>query len=894
MNWHAELLTADRGEGCTSAMRSAGTSLPWPYLLKIPSDVKQHGTQPQMRNSAHVELKPNRKIVKRSLQRAQRRAQAHGMTWYRGQCLTSQDFLRMGMPPLSDPAPIQQPAAIETCHRHNTPKKRLVCMTWNGGGLASHRLDEVKQWLHVQKIHIAVLSETRWTFQATWSDNAWHHIHSADPAQRGSGVLILIAKSLCSAENLRWNEVVPGRLLHVRLLMPARNIDILGCYQYVFSKDHACKQNRENFWKALDHQLSQMPARNTLAVMGDMNCSLFESHGVCGTTCFRWQDALHQGPAHADGGRFLSILKLHGLVALNTWNSSLGPTFNQHGHASRIDYICTRQQFADGGAKSLQIIWQAPFMPLTRAGHAPIVGHLPLYWIPTVQQKAGLTPHQRKQGRQAMMDRSETWNMFRQEAMASIWHHMEHVLTSGHQDLDTVHEIVLKQFSAHFPAASSQQRFMPWQSNPVVHSKWQHRSMYMAVNSMTLGGMFQAWYHWTKFHVLNRLQRKFARNLRRRQFEETVAMAQQAANRHDTHQLFEIINRFAPKTPRRSMQLRSEQGALMTPHEERKMLIDFVSETWRGVPLTPLHTDRPLAVPFTIDALAAALSRIPTAKAAAPPCAPGMIWNSLADQLAPILHALLTKWWSQSTPWIPMSWRSGWLQLIPKPNKPPVRPHNLRPLALQCPLGKAVMGLLIQLASQQADSEFRRWPLWAFLAHRSTQDPLNKVASHGRKVRNLVLMQRSTPHSRANQNPRFSVFGGVQIFIDLERAFDSVNRTTLFSKLDQVGVTLDIVQLLRCWHVDTTYHIHHAGVSAQIPVHKGLRQGCKGAPFLWNSLMTLMLQELQKHLSPSWIREHLSIYADDCHIGGTFCNHDEFHALLHAIGVFSRSCKNLT
>ena len=316
------------------------------------------------------------------------------------------------------------------------------------------------------------------------------------------------------------------------------------------------------------------------------------------------------------------------------------------------------------------------------------------------------------------------------------------------------------------------------------------------------------------------------------------------------------------------------------------MLTAFVRDTWKGEPMRPRHTDRQTPVPFTVGALAGALRRIPTTKAVAPNCAPGLIWNSLADLIAPLLHAIITKWWSQKTPWIPASWRSGWLQLIPKPNKPPTRPNNLRPLALQCPLGKAVMGLLIQTASQQADQEFRAWPLWAFLSHRSTLDPLCNVASHFRQVRELISSQKSTPHSRAVHRSSFSVFGGLQIFVDLERAFDNVNRAKLFSKLDRIGVTPDLVQLLQCWHIDTEYHVTHAGVCVSIPVHRGLRQGCKGAPFLWNSLMTLVLQELRQTVSIQWIREHLSIYADDCHIGGVFRSQAESQVLTQTIGFF--------
>ena len=253
--------------------------------------------------------------------------------------------------------------------------------------------------------------------------------------------------------------------------------------------------------------------------------------------------------------------------------------------------------------------------------------------------------------------------------------------------------------------------------------------------------------------------------------------------------------------------------------------------------------------------------------------------------IAPVLYAILNRWWSHDAPWIPVSWRSGWLQLIPKPNKPPVRPANLRPLAMMCPLGKAVMGLLIQMASRQADDEFRRWPIWAFMAHRSTQDPLAKVALHCRAARQLVLSQRSTPHSRAMQTHRMPICGGLQVFIDLERAFDSVNRVKLFQKLSTLGIDCNITRILHCWHVDTAYFVSHDGESVPVQVQKGLRQGCKGAPFLWNSLMVLMLHELQTHLPYTWICDHLTIYADDCHIGGLFTNGTELDFLLRAIGI---------
>ncbi|CAL1151582.1 unnamed protein product [Cladocopium goreaui] len=286
-------------EGCIPAMGNAETSPDWTQILQSLPDVKQHGPQPEMCVSTPMalNLRQASKVVKRSLLRAQRRAECFGMTWYRGKCLTLADFAKMGMPPTYAMAQAPRIQDVMSCHSHNKPKKRLTCLSWNGGGLASSKLDEIKTWLCLQQVQVAVLTETRWSFQSTWSDNAWHHIHSADPNHRGSGVLILISRSLCHSNDLRWNEIIPGRLVHVRVMNATRNLDILGCYQHVYKKDKEQLQKRDKFWQTLETQLTMLPGRNTVALMGDFNCSLPTSAGVSGPSSYTWNQ--QQAVGHA-------------------------------------------------------------------------------------------------------------------------------------------------------------------------------------------------------------------------------------------------------------------------------------------------------------------------------------------------------------------------------------------------------------------------------------------------------------------------------------------------------------------------------------------------------------------------------------------------------------------
>ena len=90
--------------------------------------------------------------------------------------------------------------------------------------------------------------------------------------------------------------------------------------------------------------------------------------------------------------------------------------------------------------------------------------------------------------------------------------------------------------------------------------------------------------------------------VRQLRFQEVIESAQAAAQKHDSHSLFQIINRYSPKQPRRRMQLRNIHGQIASPMEETAMPKQFIAETWHGPshfpapeePLTcmPLHLDR--------------------------------------------------------------------------------------------------------------------------------------------------------------------------------------------------------------------------------------------------------------------------------------------------------------
>ena len=232
--------------------------------------------------------------------------------------------------------------------------------------------------------------------------------------------------------------------------------------------------------------------------------------------------------------------------------------------------------------------------------------------------------------------------------------------------------------------------------------------------------------------------------------------------------------------------------------------------------------------------------------------------------------------------------------MIPKPSKAPVTPSNLRPLVLQDPIGKAVIGLLIQIAMHQAKDFMVLFPLWAYVEHRSTLDAIPRVSLHCALVRQFLLTQRSTPHSRAVDTMRYGFYGGFQLCLDLKHAFDNVDRCKLFQQLPNLNISEDVAVLLSTWHEHTTYVVQHDDGDSPIPTGRGVRQGCKAAPGLWNCFVMLFCQQLLEFIPLTWIQQNITVYADDFHIGAAFTTYDEFRTLQKYLGIIFLLSKTWT
>ena len=165
-----------------------------------------------------------------------------------------------------------------------TTPRRIKYAVWNCGGLSAHLNAGILCWARQEGVDVLLLlQETHWSQAMEWQDENWCYVRSAAKKPRTGGVMAVLSRRSVDAGTLRWNELVPGRLLHIRCDLQGTPIDILNVYQKVrvAGSEEMVQKNigeRAHVWAQLDKWSRSVPRRNVVLVAGDFKHE-FPSHG---------------------------------------------------------------------------------------------------------------------------------------------------------------------------------------------------------------------------------------------------------------------------------------------------------------------------------------------------------------------------------------------------------------------------------------------------------------------------------------------------------------------------------------------------------------------------------------------------------------------------------------
>ena len=819
------------------------------------------------------------RYAKRSFNRARRRAAMTGGTMYRGKFMTAAQLDAMQ---ISHDLPRQRPRPP------SSRGKRLKLFSWNCGGL-SQAFDSCVHWLHENAYDVAVIVETKWSFDSSWTDEAYHYVHSGIKRSgfASSGVLVMISTRLASAQNIRYSAVVTGRMLRVQFPVDSQSsshMEVIALYQHVWDGQAKCLEDRSHILQTLSKTLHEIPARSQIVLAGDFNqtCRPLSRHVGSGVPT--------KSHASSDSNDLQTLIAAHQLVALNTWRSAPAFTFAFGKRQSQIDYIMIRLRDADVEARSSSVLRDFPLnghLSDDAARHFPVCasirakGHF---------KSSGVMRNLQcdLQGLANAVQEADDTRLARLRQRVEDWcrsHEVPRSPSLVDSYLSGMNDMMREAVGDFFPK-KHESTCRPWQDQlqtGKAKHMWQlFRIMRQQAN--TLQGIFQAWRCWAKFSKQHGEYRARARLLRRNARLQLLQDAREAAGRGDTWSLYKIVRRIAPKAPPRKFQVQPK-GKLLTVAEEHDALVAYYSALYdtENRAVTQRNITEP--VDISMSDVESAINSIPLRKSVDSRSAPGAAYRACADILTPAVVNVLQVMWGSSSVSVPSLWSVAELLFLPKPGQNTYEVKDWRPIGLQNPLGKAVMHWIIQPVKFFVQSWSSKLPLFAYMSGRCTTQALQKVFRHCKHVRDLCASHEDNLHRRFQGWRPCKLLGGLQICLDLSSAFDRVPWDQLEIALRSAEVPTSYIEMVMSWLEASQYRIQVGSRSTNLPAARGVKQGCRASPTLFLAYMALFCFRMDERCGAGWSRDHLTIYADDTHASWVFHSVDEFLEALGSLNV---------
>ena len=114
----------------------------------------------------------------------------------------------------------------------------------------------------------------------------------------------------------------------------------------------------------------------------------------------------------------------------------------------------------------------------------------------------------------------------------------------------------------------------------------------------------------------------------------------------------------------------------------------------------------------------------------------------------------------------------------------------------------------------------------------------------GKSTVDMIFAMRQLQEKCIEQNMRLFF-----LFIDLTKAFDTVNREALWTVLEHIGCSPKFLSMIRLFHDDMTGQVLSNGnVTEAFAISNGVKQGCVLAPIVFNIFFTCMLSHTVRHL----------------------------------------------
>lgn len=321
------------------------------------------------------------------------------------------------------------------------------------------------------------------------------------------------------------------------------------------------------------------------------------------------------------------------------------------------------------------------------------------------------------------------------------------------------------------------------------------------------------------YHAKDREVKKNAKADRKKWVADLAESAETAARERNMKGLYDITRKLARKKFKQNRPIKSKQGDVIT-NDEAKL------NRWREHFMEVLNredvekdgqvayvnedgeTDGINTEPPSRKEIKEAIRQMRNGKAPGVDNIAPELLTVDPDMTADLLHPLFTKIWSEEK--MPKEWREGLLVKIPKKGDL-TNCHNWRGITLLSIPSKVMTRVILNRIKTRIEKQLRKEQA-GFRSNRSCIDQINTLR---------IIIEQFNEYNA----------GLCLLFVDFEKAFDSLERNTMWRALQKYGIPMKIGKIIKQTYDDFIYRVVHEGkLSEPFTVNAGVRQGCVLSP----------------------------------------------------------------
>ncbi len=316
--------------------------------------------------------------------------------------------------------------------------------------------------------------------------------------------------------------------------------------------------------------------------------------------------------------------------------------------------------------------------------------------------------------------------------------------------------------------------------------------------------------------------REVKRNVKqdkRNYFDDLAGRAEAAANQRNMKELYDITRLLAGKKAPPEKPIKNKEGDTLTTSEDQMTRwAEHFEELLNRPPPTvtaeipPAEESLPITLdPPTKEEIMKAITLLKNGKSAGPDGIPAEALKADLQTSVDMLYPLFVRIWEEEV--IPQDWKEGYIVKLPKKGDLS-QCKNYRGIMLLSIPGKVFNRIILDRIKSAVD-ELLRDHQAGFRKERSCTDQIATLR--------IIIEQSVEWNSPLYIN-----------FIDFEKAFDSIDRESLWQLMKHYGIPDKYIRLIKNTYTGMQCQVlHGGGASPKFEVRTGVRQGCLLSPFLF-------------------------------------------------------------